>query len=127
MVRICELLLVAVFVAGCSGRPSTPAPTTHPAKGSIADASGKPLSGGMIDLASADGATKRASGEVGADGSFELAVMDIEGNKHAGAEEGEYSVTYVPVMTAAQTEAPVQLPGKVKIQPGENTLELKLP
>jgi hypothetical protein len=118
--------LAALLVVGCarSGRQQSP---THPSRGKVVGKSGQPVSGGLIELVSGDNVPKSARGEVGADGSFTLSVIDAAGKKFDGAEEGEYRVTYIPQMSAQQTEAPVNLPNKVTIRPGSNELELKLP
>lgn len=125
--RSTTALALLVILCGCTEEPKTPAPTTHPASGKLTTKGGEPIDNGLIQLVATSGEPKTASGEVKADGTFELGVMTGDGQKFAGAEEGEYRVTYMPRMSEAQTEVPVDLPQPVKIVPGENRLELKLP
>jgi hypothetical protein len=125
----CLALALAGFMMvalGC-GPAAPPPPKTYPAQGELTDKGGKPLAGGMIELVSDDQIPKSARSEIGSDGSFALFVIDSAGKKHKGAEEGDYRATYIPPMTAQQTESPVGLPGKIKIQSGDNHLQLKLP
>lgn len=128
MVRVLlSVGMVAGLFLGCNKAPETPPPLTQPAQGKLLTKSGQPVTSGMIEFASNDGAAKSARSEIKSDGTFVLEVMDAEGKKYAGAEEGTYRVTYIPQMTEAQTEVPVNLPKPVKIVAGENTLTLKLP
>lgn len=117
---------VAGFL-GCNDAPKEPAPATYPVNGKLKTRAGTPVDNGVIQLVATSGEPKTASGEIQPDGAFELSVMTGDGQKFVGAEEGEYRVTYIPRMSEAQTEVPVDLPQPVKIVPGENKLELKLP
>jgi hypothetical protein len=119
-------LLVA---AGCQRQPVTPPPTTFPVTGKLLTKGGQPVTEGAIQFVQRGAvATKRANGKLGPDGTFELAVMDAEGNKYPGAEEGIYEVIYLPVMSEAQSEVPVTLPKKVTVKPNEpNLFDLFLP
>lgn len=125
-ISVVSVSFLALLV-GCTSEPDIPKPVTQPAKGTLISRAGQPVNNGMIELVATSGEPKTASAEVKADGSFELSVMTADGQKFAGAEEGEYRVTYIPRMSEAQTEVPVDLPQPVKIVPGENKLELKLP
>jgi hypothetical protein len=118
--------LAALFVVGCTRSGPQPSPT-QPSRGKLVNKSGQPVSSGLIELVSGDHVPKSARGEVRVDGSFTLSVTDAAGKKIDGAEEGEYNVTYIPRMSDQQSEAPVNLPSKVKIRPGLNELELRLP
>ena len=84
---------------------------------------------GSIEFVSTGATPSRATSEIAADGSFSLSLMTADGKKYSGAEEGEYAVTYYPVMKSqAQSEAPIPLPGKHRIGPGQgDDLNLKLP
>ena len=119
-------MMTSVFLAGCDTAPKSPPPQTFPVKGQLLTKAGAPVSGGSIEFNSTSPVGKRAFSAIGQEGTFELVVMDIEGTKFPGAEEGTYSVTYIPIQTDAQ-EAPVRLPKPVTVKPEENQFELKLP
>jgi hypothetical protein len=123
------LVIAALFASGCGGSNASPVPTTHPAKGKLLDKAGQPVKEGSIEFVSTGATSSRATSDVAADGSFSLSLMTADGKKYAGAEEGEYRVTYYPVMKSAnQSEAPVTLSGTQKIPAGGNeSLSLKLP
>jgi len=123
------LILATIFMAGCGGGSASPVPTTLPAKGKLLDKAGQPVKEGSIEFVSTGATPSRATSDIAADGSFSLSLMTADGKKYAGAEEGEYKVTYYPAMKSAnQSEAPVALPGTQKISAGGNeSLSLKLP
>jgi hypothetical protein len=131
MFRLLTILISHVFVlllaGGCGDSNRTPPPVVHPVKGKLVNKAGQPVTEGMIEIVTVAGDPKSARGALAADGSFGLSVMTVEGTKYDGAEEGEYRVTYIPRMSEQQTEQPVTLPKTVKIVPGENQLELRLP
>ena len=120
-------LLIAAFAAGCGTTPVAPPPVTHPVKGRLLDKAGQPVTGGALQIVSSNDIPVSAMGEVRPDGTFELAVLSKSGQKLAGAEAGQYKATYIPVMSAAQTEAPIDLPQPITIEARENVLELRLP
>lgn len=122
---LCGLAFVAIL-AGCDNAPKPPPIKTFPAKGKLLTKTGEPVTTGAIEFLATSPAGKRAFGAIGPDGTFELVVMDIEGTKFPGAEEGTYAVTYIPIQTDAQ-EAPIRLPATVTVKPEENQFELKLP
>jgi hypothetical protein len=128
MSRELSLLIgIALVAMGCA-RAEVDVPTTHPAKGTLHTRDGQPVTGGTIQLLPADGAARPATiALVQPDGAFELQARDNAGKKHPGAEEGVYTVLYLPVMTDDQNIQQVTLPGKVTVRPGENTFNLKLP
>lgn len=124
------ILMVAVLaIAGCGGSTVSPVPTTQPAKGKLLDKSGQPVKEGSIEFVSIGATPSRATSEISADGTFSLSLMTADGKKYGGAEEGEYKVTYYPLMKSAnQSETPISLPGTQKIPAGgSESLSLKLP
>ena len=128
MVRVLMgVIVVAGLVLGCNEAPETPPPVTQPAQGKLLTKAGQPVTSGMIELVSTGSESKSARSEIKSDGTFALEVMDVQGKKYPGAQEGTYRVTYIPQMSEAQTEAPISLPKPVKIEAGENNLTLKLP
>ncbi len=103
------------------------APVTYPVKGRLLVKTGQPVQGGVVQIVSTGAVPMSAMGEVRPDGTFELTVLSQAGEKFSGAQAGEYTVTYIPVMSEAQTEQPVNLPQPITIEARENTLELRLP
>ena len=124
---ILTFALVGWISAGCAEQAAGPPPTTHAVKGRLLTSSGQPVKGGALQIVSADAVPKSAMGEIREDGSFELATMNASGQKFPGAEAGTYTATYIPVMSEAQTEQPIDLPQPVTIEARENTLDLRLP
>jgi hypothetical protein len=125
--RLWIVFALAALTAGCAPPASAPPPATHPVKGRLLDTAGQPVTSGMIQIVTSDAIPKSATGEIRSDGSFELATMNDRGEKFPGAEPGQYSATYIPAMSAAQTEQPVSLTQPVTIEARENMLELRLP
>lgn len=122
-------IVVALFVfcVGCSQRDSSGDLKTYPVSGSVVDKTGKPVTGGAIQFRSIDSGGQAALVELKPDGSFSLTTI-VDGKKIPGAVEGNHEVTYFPVMTEAQTEAPVTLKEQVKVEPKDgNSFTIKLP
>jgi len=128
MLRTLHLIAV-LTAAGCGGAGANPVPLTHPVKGQLLDKAGQPVKEGSIEFVSTGATPSRATSEIAADGSFSLSHMTADGKKYAGAEEGEYKVTYYPLMKSAdQSETPIPLSGTQKIVAGPNeSVGLKLP
>ena len=127
--RLTILILIALdcLCTGCAQETFAPPPTTHIVKGRLLTSAGQPVKGGALQIVTADATPKSPMGEVGDDGSFELRTLNDRGQKFPGAQAGTYTATYIPVMTEAQTEQPIDLPQPVTIEARENTLELRLP
>jgi len=113
-------------VAGCGGGDSGPALDVHPVKGRLLTKAGQPAAGGAVEFVRMGDPPHSARSEVATDGSFSLFSMTADGRKFDGAEEGEFRVIYSPA-TNDQTVAPIELPTRVKVQPGPNDLQLTLP
>lgn len=122
----------AVFIVslalGCSpSQVSTIVPTIAVKGKLIRGSTGQPPGEGSVELAAVDSSGKVAFASLASDGTFELSTMLADGTKLTGAEPGEYRATYVPRMSAAQTELPEPIPGTVRIDEQSSEIELRLP
>lgn len=121
------LVLALLLATGCSSRPATNAPATHPVTGKLLDKAGQPVTTGMLEFSMLQNdVPKTATAELQSDGTFSLTTMNAEGAKFTGAEPGEYRVTYYPLMSAAQTEVPIILPKSQRVEAQPNELHLQL-
>lgn len=125
--RAWAIVSLMLVVGGCGGKSSDPPLKVHPVKGKVLTKSGQPAAGGAVEFVRQSDPPLSARSEVGTDGSFSLFTMTAEGKKYDGTEEGEYQVTYIPHMTEHQTEQPVKLPQKLKVEAKPNEVTLKLP
>lgn len=121
-------VLIVFLHCGCSPSTSTPAVKTVAVTGKVLDASGKPVSGGMLSLRSTTNADQVASAVVDDSGTF--ALKAVVGDKQVdGALPGEYKVMYAPDsvdQTSSSSELPVDLKKTYNIKEGQTELEIKL-
>ena len=116
------------LVAGCGeSAPRAPPYKTWPVQGRLLDSAGQPLVGGMIELVSEGSPPRTGRATCRPTESSRLRSSDTAGNRFTGAAEGEYRVTYIPVMSAEQTESPFTWPDPIRIEPRDNDLQLQLP
>ncbi|HTU16444.1 MAG TPA: hypothetical protein VMG10_00150 [Gemmataceae bacterium] len=112
-------VLALLLVVGC--QKAADLPLTHPARGKVVYADGRPLSGGTIQFAPASSSSSVAvSGAIDNEGRFTLST--IKGSqKVAGAVEGQYQVSIIPPLTdRRQPVVPITLPGAYTVKAGEN-------
>jgi hypothetical protein len=81
----------------------------------------------MVELVSEGSTPRLSNGDLQADGKFELSTSNTSGQRFSGAEAGTYRATYIPVMSAEQTETPYTWPNPIQIESRDNQLQLKLP
>lgn len=118
--------LIGILGLGCVPQP-TPPPELAPVTGVLLSKTGEPVSTGSIEFSSPDASTLLASSELKEGGKFELATFTIDGQRHPGAQPGDYLVKYYPVLSEKQTEQPVELRGLTKISPAGGERKLQLP
>ncbi len=93
--RILTLALAAGFAAGCGGGDAVRLPTSgtpHPVRGKLTVPAGKSIAGAKVNLVPDGFAGPTPTGEVKADGSFELTSVTAGD----GAADGSYKVKIDP-------------------------------
>jgi hypothetical protein len=125
------VVLFAVAVAGCQGKPKGELPPLHPAKGKIVRG-GEPVNGGSVRLQSdPDVPDIVVTANVGADGTFELETIHATSQKKgAGAPTGTFKVMYYPPQAdqvQGKLPAMIEAPQKLTIHEGPNELTVELP
>jgi hypothetical protein len=130
------LLLTALLCAlGCSsGGP--PLPKTYPAAGIVVFKSGKPMTGGSLELTTTEDTLLRVVGTIDSDGHFTLSTRK-DNSRADGAPAGEYRVMVQPPLVtdarggidAAHKGVPaITLPAPLRLDAKENTnLRIELP
>lgn len=102
--------LVAI-VSGCGSADGTPTVETHGVKGKVLLAPGKPLTTGRVYFMPQDARAMQAIGDIGPDGSFELATQK-EGD---GVAAGQYKIRIdpTPVSPTGKGKTPIpKIPAK---------------
>ncbi len=117
-------VLIAVSVVACAKKREVTPPDTYPASGKVVSASRKIPVGYHIVIEPAN-PEEAAAGLVAQDGTFSLETKYM-GVKCPGAAAGEYTVTFVPPMSMGNANT-IVLPQKIKIEPRENNLTVRIP
>jgi hypothetical protein len=125
--RPVALALVLGLAVGCGSSNQRALPQTYPVTGTVVVQGGKPFTGGTVQFASPTTVTETVSGDIQSDGTFTLSTFN-EKKKVAGAPEGEYTVTIIPLQGADQSSLPpYTLPGRYKVEAKENVFILQVP
>jgi hypothetical protein len=121
------LLAGVIGAAGCSSAPPNPPPKTYPAKGQvISRATGKPLTGGLVEFTTTGNQPVSVQGEIKPDGSFTVVTLHDK-QRVDGAPEGSYRVSVVPPQTDKQEPGiPLELVVQVKPE-GPNDFKIEVP
>ena len=115
------VLLVGLLACGC-GRPSS-LPRTYKVTGTVTSPDGLELANGAIQFTSLTDSSFTASGDVGADGSFQLST--VQGTTRvSGIPEGEYRVTVIPPLGKDRRATPIVLPQTYRIEPKDTNLTI---
>jgi hypothetical protein len=119
--------LTCLGIASCSSGPKT-----YPVKGRVILDHGKPLSGGTVLFQSVANPEIKASGELDADGTFELGSS----LGTMGTVAGEHQILILPLESEDAQVSRRGIPLRYKrfessglrfaVQPGENFCEIKL-
>ncbi|OWK35071.1 hypothetical protein [Fimbriiglobus ruber] len=125
--------LSVALVTGCADSNQPTFPALHPVKGVVKRGSGA-VSGGVVRfLPEPDKGEFIVNAEVGQDGTFTLTTVrstDSRGERKTGAPAGAYKVTYTPLLgeqkAGATVSGPVNVPGSITIQSGNNDLTIDL-
>lgn len=109
---------------GCGSKPLN-LPATYPVRGTVVAADGKPLTGGAIRLTSNDKDRYEATGEIGADGKFELRTI-AQGERLTGAVAGPHRAVVLPDGKPGDILPAIELK-EVTVEAKENDLKITLP
>lgn len=99
------LSALVVLVSGCGPTDGTTALETHAVKGKVLLAAGKPLTTGRVYFMPQDAHGQQAIGDIGPDGSFELATQ----KQGDGIAPGQYKVRIdpTPVSPSGKGKKPI--------------------
>jgi len=114
-----------VFCAGCGGTPEPDPPPTYSVGGTVYDAQGKPLKGGIIQFMSEANPQLTMSAMISDDGSYELKT--IYGNRNLdGAIEGNCKVLVTPSFAGGEIPKTTVLSKLYRVEPRASKIDVRL-
>jgi hypothetical protein len=120
-----SLIALVLLVAGCSSEVSEP-PPTFAVSGKVYDATGKPLTGGIVQFISPAQPALNMSSLIAADGAYTLTTLHENNNVH-GAIAGDCQVLVTLPFAEGEIPRTIVLPQPIRIAAAANAVDVRLP